>query len=319
MKPKRLGRGLLGLITKTEPSAPAAEASAPAALAPLGGRLGTPAQTPPQSPGLAAPHVPAPGGAVPRALAVGAIRPNPFQPRTTFDEAALQELADSIRAHGVLQPIVVRPSLGGYEVLAGERRLRAAKAAGLTQIPAVVREATDEEMQTLALVENIQREDLNAMEKARALKAMLGNFGLTQEQVAARVGKARTTIANILRLLELPSEIQQWVEEGKLSGAHARALLLAKSPARRLELGRLAATFGLSVREIERRAAGDGATPAGGGPGKRNDPFVQDLAKRLERALATNVRVVPRGKGGRIEVRYHDAADLDRLLDLMGA
>jgi ParB family chromosome partitioning protein len=232
---------------------------------------------------------------------------------------ALQELADSIRTHGLLQPIVVRASLGGFEVLAGERRLRASKAAGLTQIPAIVREATDEEMQTLALVENLQREDLNAMEKARALKAMLGNFGLTQEQVAARVGKARTTIANILRLLELPPEIQQWVEEGKLSGAHARALLLAKGLERRLELAKLAVTFGLSVREVERRAGAEGGATKSAESGRGGDPFVKDLAKRLERALSTNVRVVPRGKGGRIEVRYHDAADLDRLLDLMNA
>jgi ParB family chromosome partitioning protein len=307
MKPKRLGRGLLGLITKTEPTPPPADV--PAQPAPLGGRLGLPPEPP---------ATPATGG-VPRALAVAAIRANPFQPRTTFDEAALQELADSIRTHGLLQPIVVRSSLGGFEVLAGERRLRAAKAAGLAQIPAVVREATDEEMQTLALVENVQREDLNAMEKARALKAMLANFGLTQDQVAARVGKARTTIANILRLLELPAEIQQWVEEGKLSGAHARALLLTKGLERRLELARLAVTFGLSVREVERRAAADGATSGGGPATRRSDPFVADLAKRLERALATNVRVVPKGKGGRIEVRYHDAADLDRLLELMNA
>jgi ParB family chromosome partitioning protein len=310
MKPKRLGRGLLGLIAKTEP-VPAAPA--PAAVPAVGGRLGGAPESPPTAPAAGAP------GAAPRALAVGAIRANPFQPRTTFDEAALQELADSIRTHGVLQPIVVRPSLGGFEVLAGERRLRAAKAAGLTQIPALVRDATDEEMQTLALVENLQREDLNAMEKARALKAMLGNFGLTQEQVAARVGKARTTIANILRLLELPAEIQQWVEAGKLSGAHARALLLAKGLERRLELARLAVTFGLSVREVERRAGADERGAQGTPSGRRADPFLNDLAKRLERALATNVRLVPRGKGGRIEVRYHDAADLDRLLELLNA
>jgi ParB family chromosome partitioning protein len=312
MKPKRLGRGLIGLITRTEPSPPAPEAPAAASPAapPAGGRLGG-AQLPP---GSGAPIQPP----APRTLPVASIRPNPFQPRAAFDEAALQELADSIRAHGLLQPIVVRRSLAGYEVLAGERRLRAAKSIGLTEIPAVVRDATDEEMQTLALVENVQREDLNAMEKARALKAMLGNFGLTQDQVAARVGKARTTIANILRLLELPPEIQRWVEEGKLGGAHARALLLAKGLDRRLLLGRLAVELGLSVREIERRAASEGV------PGSRHrgaapqDPFVADIAARLQRALSTNVRVVRRGKGGRIEIRYHDAGDLDRLLGILG-
>ena len=312
MKPKRLGRGLIGLITRSEPAPPAAESASapPPAIPPGGGRLGASPQPPPP---VAAP------GPAPKTLPVANIHPNPFQPRTTFDEAALQELADSIRAHGLLQPIVVRRSLAGYEVLAGERRLRAAKQIGLTEIPALVREATDEEMQTLALVENVQREDLNAMEKARALKAMLGNFGLTQDQVAARVGKARTTIANILRLLELPAEIQRWVEDGKLGGAHARALLLAKGLDRRLLLGRLAVELGLSVREIERRAVSEGAS-AGGAKGStaHADPFVADIAARLQRTLGTNVRVVRRGKGGRIELRYHDAADLDRLLGLLG-
>jgi ParB family transcriptional regulator, chromosome partitioning protein len=254
----------------------------------------------------------------PRALPVAAIRPNPYQPRVAFNEEALKELADSIRAHGLLQPIVVRRALGGYEVLAGERRLRAAKSLDLETVPALVREATDEEMQTLALVENVQREDLNAMEKARALRAMMGNFGLTQDQVAARVGKARTTIANLMRLLELSPEIQRWVEEGRLSGAHARALLLVKGPEKRLLLGKLAVELGLSVREIERRAASDGGGRPSAAPAK-GDPFLADLAKRLERVLATNVAVSPKGKGGTIEIRYHDPADLDRLLDLMGA
>lgn len=315
MKPKRLGRGLSGLISSTTPSrpAPAAAPAEPAATVPpaVGGRLAG-APVPPAA--ASAPQAPDTG---PRKVPVSAVRPNPFQPRTVFDEAALAELTESVRTHGLLQPIVVRRAMGGYEVLAGERRLRAARAAGLTEVPALVREATDEEMQTLALVENVQREDLNAMEKARALRAMMGNFGLTQDQIAQRVGKARTTIANILRLLELSPEIQRWVEEGRLTGAHARALLLAKGPEKRLTLARLAVELGLSVREVERRAAADGAGSASRSRG--GDPFLADIAKRLERALSTNVRVVARGKGGRIEVRYHDAADLDRLLELMRA
>ncbi|MFM8981058.1 MAG: ParB/RepB/Spo0J family partition protein, partial [Planctomycetia bacterium] len=256
------------------------------------------------------------GPGAPRALPVDQIRPNPYQPRVVFEESALQELADSLRAHGVLQPLVVRPSLGGYEVLAGERRLRAAKSIGMASIPALVREASDEEMQTLALVENVQREDLNAMEKARALRAMMSNFGLTQDQVATRVGKARTTITNVLRLLELSPEIQRWVEDGRLSGAHARALLLVKGPERRLMLAKLAVELGLSVREIERRAASEGG--GGKAAGERVDPFLADLAKRLERRLGTNVRLQARGKGGVIEIRYHDAADLDRVMGLLG-
>ena len=321
MKPKRLGRGLSGLLSRTAAPTPASSAAAPAASP-------SPAAFPHVPPGISnrmlgqlppasASAAQAEAGGV-RALPLSAIKPNPYQPRTAFDEASLRELADSIRAHGVLQPIVVRRALGGYEVLAGERRLRAAKAAGLETIPAMLREATDEEMQTLALVENLQREDLNAMEKARALRAMMSNFGLTQDQVATRVGKARPTIANILRLLELGPEIQRWVEEGRLSGAHARAVLLAKGPERRLMLAKLAVELGLSVREVERRAASEGGT-ASGKAGGRSDPFLADLAKRLERALSTNVRLRPKGKGGKIEIRYHDAADLDRLLDLLRA
>ncbi len=320
MERPRLGRGLRGLIRTTEtPAAPPAP-PAPAAPPPAAPKASqaAPAAPPAQRPAPPAgrPAAPAPAAGA-RALPVDQIRPNPYQPRVVFDDAALQELADSLREHGVLQPIVVRPSLGGYEVLAGERRLRAAKSIGMATIPALVREASDEEMQTLALVENVQREDLNAMEKARALRAMMSNFGLTQEQVAGRVGKARATVANILRLLELSPEIQRWVEEGRLSGAHARALLLVKGPERRLMLAKLAVELGLSVREIERRAASDGK---GGGTegGRRGDPFLADLAKRLERRLATNVRLQARGKGGVIEIRYTDAADLDRVMGLLG-
>ncbi len=283
----------------------------------MGGRLA--GATPP--PPVTAASASSPGAATepgPRTLPVQSLHPNPFQPRSSFDEAALAELADSIRAHGLLQPVVVRRSLNGYELLAGERRLRAARMVGLTHVPALVREATDEEMQTLALVENVQREDLNAMEKARALKAMMGNFGLTQEQVAERVGKARATIANLMRLLDLPGEIQRWVESGKLSGAHARALLLVKGTERRLSLARLAVDLGLSVREIERRAASE-AAPVGAPRAGAQDPFLADLGQRLQRALGAPCRVARKGKGGRIEIRYADSRDLDRLLELLKA
>jgi ParB family chromosome partitioning protein len=252
-----------------------------------------------------------------REIPVAAIRANPYQPRVVFDPEGLAELADSIRIHGLLQPIVVRQAETGYEVVAGERRLRAAQALGLERVPVVVRNASDQDMQTLALVENLQREDLNAMEKARALRAMMRNFSITQEDAATRVGKARTTIANLLRLLELPPEIQELVESGRLSGAHARAVLQAQGTDRRLALARIAVEEGLSVREVERRAR------AGPTIGKRKrpapDPYVKDLEDRLRRTLGADVRVEIRGKGGRIEVRYHDADDLDRLLDLLGA
>jgi ParB family chromosome partitioning protein len=248
---------------------------------------------------------------------VSAIRPNPFQPRTTFREEALEDLKASIRAHGLIQPIVVRRSPTGYEVLAGERRLRAAQALGLADIPAVVREATDEEMQTLALVENLQREDLNAMEQARALRAMMANFGLTQEHVAERVGKARTTIANIVRLLDLPPEVQRLVEEGKLGGAHARALLAVKGDERRITLARACVQEGLSVREVERRAAATTAPP--GARKAVTDPFVADLEDRIRKAIAAPVKIRAGRKGGTIEIRYADAGDLDRLLEMWKA
>jgi ParB family chromosome partitioning protein len=248
---------------------------------------------------------------------VSALRPNPFQPRTQFREEPLEDLKASIREHGILQPIVVRRSATGYEVIAGERRLRAARALDLATVPVVVRDASDEDMQTLALVENLQREDLNAIEQARALRSMMANFGWTQEDVATRVGKARTTIANMVRLLDLPTEIQGWVEGGALSGAHARALLQAKGDERRVQLAKLAMEGGWSVREVERRAA------TGPTLGKRKegraDPFLEDLEGRLRQALGVPARIQRRGKGGRIEIRFHDADELDRLLHQMGA
>ena len=303
MKAKRLGRGLSGLIKTTEEGAAQAEA-------------------PPARGGVAPPPraEEAPATAGPGRVSVAEIRPNPFQPRETFDEAALEELAASIRAHGVLQPVVLRRGVRGYELIAGERRWRAAQKAGLAEIPAVVRPATDAEMQTLALVENLQREDLNAVEKARALRAMMRNLDLTQDAVAGRVGKARATIANLLRLLELPEPVQAMVEAGTLGGAHARALLRARTDDRRLRLAQEAVRSGWSVREIERRTAGDAGTGAPRAkPSATEDPYLADVVDRLRAALGTKVRVVPKGAGGSIEVAYHDARDLDRLLELFHA
>jgi ParB family chromosome partitioning protein len=247
------------------------------------------------------------------AIDVTKIRPNPFQPRITFQDEQLDDLRLSIQEHGILQPLVVRPTALGYELIAGERRLRASTALGLETVPAVVRHATDEEMQTLALVENVQRVDLNAMEKARALNAMMQNFGLTQQLVAKRVGKARTTIANLVRLLDLPEQIQGMVQEGQLSGAQARALLQADGRERRLALANEAIRYGLSVRDIERRAR------SGPTIGKRKkpepDPYVQDIEQRLTRALSTKVRLKPGRVGGSIEVRYAGPDELDRLIE----
>jgi ParB family chromosome partitioning protein len=252
-------------------------------------------------------------------LPVSEIRANPFQPRRHFDPAALDDLKSSIREHGVLQPIVVRRGAVGFEVVAGERRLRASRDLGLTRIPAVIRDVDDAGMQTLALVENIQREDLNPIEKARALKAMMGSLNLTQEAVAARVGKDRVTIANLIRILELPEEVRTWIEEGKLSAGQARTILQVQGDPKRLQLARLAVERDLSVRDLERLAR-----LSGGGGGKKGsraakDPFVADLEDRIRRALSAKVRVVAKRQGGVIEIEYADATELDALLQRMGA
>jgi ParB family chromosome partitioning protein len=247
-------------------------------------------------------------------LPVAEVRPNPYQPRQTFDDAALEDLKRSIQEHGVLQPIVVRRGPAGYEVIAGERRLRACRALGFERIPAIVRDVDDAGMQTLALVENLQREDLNPLEKARALRAMMLTQGLTQEVVAERVSKDRATIANLIRLLELPEDVRGWIEGGQLSAGHARALLQVTSDAKRSQLGRWAVEKGWSVREVERAARlTPGARQRRGVPPR--DPFVADLEDRLKKSLEAKVRVVRRGSGGRVEIEYHDAAHLDRILD----
>lgn len=250
-------------------------------------------------------------------LPVADIRPNPYQPRRLFDEGALLELRSSIQEHGLLQPIVVRRAVGGYEVVAGERRLRACKALGHERIPAIVREVDDAGMQTLALIENLQREDLNPLEKARALRSMMGAQNLTQEGVAVRVGKDRTTVANLLRLLELPEDVRVLVEEGRLSFGQARAILQATGDAKRSQLARWAVEKELSVRDVERFARlAPGAKQKARRPA---DAFLADIEGRLRRALGTKVRVSRRGSGGRIEIDYQDAAHLDTLLDRFGA
>ncbi len=304
MKARGLGRGLSGLIKITE-AAPTETAGPP------------PRGTVAPPPEIAAPT----GAATPTALAVTEIVPNPFQPREVFDEESLSELADSIREHGILQPVVVRRGVRGYELIAGERRWRAAQRVGLATVPAIVRAATDAEMQTLALVENLQREDLNAIEKARALRALMRNLSLTQDDVAARVGKSRATIANLMRLLELPAAVQTLVEAGSLSGAHARALLRARGDDRRIRLANEAVEAGWSVREIERRTGSEVSTagPSRAKPAPTENPYLTDVTTRIRQALATKVRLLPKGQGGTIEIAYHDARDLDRLLDLFGA
>jgi ParB family chromosome partitioning protein len=244
-----------------------------------------------------------------RDLPVESIRPNPHQPRRGFDDDALVALSESIKVRGILQPLVVRPLPGGgYELIAGERRLRAAKLAGLDEVPAIVRETADADRLELALIENMAREDLNAVEEARACATLVDDLGITKEEVGRRVGRSRAAVANLVRMLELPDDALAMVEAGELSGGHGRALLMVKDQSARLRLAREARAAGWSVRETERRAreAEDGASAR---PDRAPVSIHPDLAEALaaaedalSAALGRDVRVrTRRGGGYRVE------------------
>jgi len=246
-----------------------------------------------------------------RELPIDAISRNPRQPRTTFDETALDELATSIRAQGIIQPLLVRPRAGGtYELVAGERRLRAAERAGLRTVPVVIREMSDDESLEIALVENLQRTDLSALEEAAAYERLMHDFGLTQEEVAERVGKSRPTIANTLRLLRLPEPIKQELARGRLTAGHARALLSIDDADAQLRAARQIVARQMSVRDTEKLTPSSrrAAEPA-------RDPHRQALERDLSAALGTRVRIHPRGRGGRIEIEYYSLAELQGLAD----
>lgn len=239
------------------------------------------------------------------------------QPRSHFDEAALDELAESMRAHGVLEPIVVRTrKAGGYEIIAGERRWRAAQRAGLLEVPIHVREMDDRAAFEAALVENLQREDLNPVETARALHRLVEEHGHTQEEVAQRVGKDRSTVANAIRLLKLPEAVLGMVEAGELSEGHGRALLRSKDAEEQLRLARKAVGGHLSVRALERLAR-KADTKSSEPKGKSAN--VRDLERRLSRALGSPVTVNDQGGKGSLEIRYSSLDELDRLIAALGA
>lgn len=272
--------------------------------------------------------------ASPTTLPIARIHAAHHQPRTTFDDARLAELADSIRTNGILQPIVVREAdAGAYVIIAGERRFRAAGLAGLTEVPVVIRDATDAEAFELALVENIQREDLDPIEEAQAYRHLMESHSLTQDQVARRVGKDRVTIANSLRLLKLPESIRDDIAAGLLTAGHARALLTATED-RRLTLARQAIDEGWSVRETERRARAKPEEPdpvadaAGEQPdlsstaGDQPDPTpksaaIEAVEDQLRAAIGAPVRLVHRAGRGRIEIRFHSLDELERLIELI--
>lgn len=249
-------------------------------------------------------------------LPIDEIEPNRDQPRKTFDETALAELADSIRAHGVLQPLLVRPSAdGSYRLVAGERRYRAARMAGLTEVPVTVREMTDEEESVFALIENLQREDLNAIEEAEGLKQLIDTYGLTQEQAAARVGKSRTAVTNALRLLNLPQSVAALVQDGKISMGHARALLSVADEAELSRIADLIVQRGISVRETERlckRAGQEKKSPER--RKKSRDKFYDEVELALSETLGRTVKVfVGNGGRGTLEIEFFGTDDLKKL------
>jgi ParB family chromosome partitioning protein len=251
------------------------------------------------------------------------IEPNAAQPRTHFDEGRLEELAQSIRSNGIVQPILVRRRGARYQLIAGERRWRAAQRAGLQQVSAIVREIPDDKLLELALIENIQRQELNAIEEARAYKRLIETLGLTQETVAQRVGRDRSFITNYLRLLRLPNDIQCLVEEEKLTMGHARALLGVDDQDIQRNLAKNIIEHSLSVRETERRIkkiiCGESAIADVLPASSRDNANIRAAETKLRRRLGTQVRLLPsqRGTGGKIEIEYYNDNDLDRLYQLL--
>ncbi len=287
MKDRRLGLGLDALLggAGTEPSAEAA-AVRPAAI-------------PPTDAGL------------------DELSPNPHNPRATFDEEELKSLSESIRQSGVLQPVVVRLKAGAMEIVAGERRWRAAKLAGLVRVPIVVREVSDAQMLQVALVENLQRQDLNPIEKARAFRQLLQLNGWSQDQAAAALGLARPTVANFLRLLELPADVQDAVARGAISMGHARALLGTTNVATRLLILKKIVAEDLSVRAVEKLVAAQPQAKPKAGP-KSKDPYIADLEQKLGQHFGTKVEIATRGKGGSITLHYYSNAHFTELMRKVG-
>jgi len=256
-----------------------------------------------------------------RDIEIDLIRPGEQQPRNTFDEAKLQELAQSIRATGIIQPLLVRRRGGLFELVAGERRWRAAQMAGLTRVPAIVREIADENLLELALIENIQRQELNAIEEANAYRRLIESLGLTQEEVAKRVGRDRTFITNYLRILKLPNEIQSLLEQEKLTFGHARALLGITDPQMQRRLAQRIHKHNWSVRETEHRIRNlNSQRPtAVVAPPQNIDPNIRAAEAKLRRRFGTQVRIVSGKPGGvgRIEIEFYGAEDLNRIYDLL--
>ena len=248
-------------------------------------------------------------------VAIDQIDPNPVQPRRVFQQDALHQLADSIRQHGIIQPLVVRRSGSRYQLVAGERRWRAAKLAGLTEVPAVVQDISDDRLLEITLIENIQREDLNPIELAIALDRMAHELNINQDEIGRRTGKDRSTISNSIRLLQLPPDLQQLVAERRLSAGHARSLLALTDEEMQRKLAEKIVTQGLSVRQVERltKQLTEPRDPAST-EDEALDPNVKAAIEEMERVLSTKVRIVEKSdRRGRIEIEYYSPEDLDRI------
>jgi len=258
-------------------------------------------------------------GAEPAEVEIDSIVPGPMQPRTHFDESSLESLADSIRTHGIVQPLLVRRRDAGYELIAGERRWRAAKLAGISRVPVVIREVPDDNLLEIALIENIQRENLNPIEEAQAYKKLIETVGLTQESLATRVGRDRSYITNYLRLLRLPDDVQQLVKEGRLSTGHARALLALDQVDLQRRLARQIIDGGLSVRATEQLVQkATEEKPARRSAPQAVDPNIKAAETKLRRALSTQVKILQAADGrGRVEISFFNTQDLDRIYNLL--
>ncbi|HPQ06183.1 MAG TPA: ParB/RepB/Spo0J family partition protein [Syntrophales bacterium] len=246
------------------------------------------------------------------------LRPNRFQPRRDFKAEQQEGLVASVKKNGIIQPLVVRRlTEGGYEIIAGERRWRAAQEAGIKEVPVVIREAEDRDLAEISLIENLQREDLNPIEEGEAYATLMGRFGLTQEEIAARVGKDRSTVANTLRLLKLPPEVKKALVEKKISTGHARALLALPEPSDQLRALRVVQNRSLTVRGTERlvRLMSEAKREKGGE--RKREPYFQDLEKRLTERFLAPVRLRGRDGSGRIEILFSSVEELDRLLGLL--
>ena len=245
------------------------------------------------------------------------IKPNANQPRKTFDEGKLEELADSIHEHGLIQPLVVRKSTNGYEIVAGERRWRAARKIGIKEIPAIVRELSDEENMLLAIIENMQREDLDPIEEAEGISQMIETYGLSQEQVSKSLGKSRPYITNQLRLLKLPEEIRKMVSDGRLSSGHVRALITIDDEEKQIKLAVQAVEQGLSVRQVEALAKANKNVKKSKTAKKKKSADVKRVEEDLKVALGTKVNLNQNGKKGKIEIEFYSKDELERLIELL--